>query len=221
MLRFDRPTMHAAALALAVLTAAGCTFAAPTAAPGDNATPTSPGAASASPATTALDPVFAGWRRAPVHPSPQLVEAASAACRDQPAVGSKPLVVSDARGEGLLTLVFADADHAAVCHATVTESGIATADARALTGAASPAPGATKLGIHDLELVESSAGARNVLVGRVGSDVARVAAQFDDATWSNASMAGGWYAIWWPGGQPVLTVAAVDSRSGALDAFAP
>jgi hypothetical protein len=129
--------------------------------------------------------------------------------------------VLDARGEGEITVVFADQKAAAVCHAKVAEDGSATADARQVRGYPDPAPAAQELGVHDLETIEATTGSRTVLVGQVGADVARVAAQFDDATWSNATMAGGWYAMWWPGGNPVLTVAAVNRRSEAVDGFAP
>ena len=213
-----------AALALAVALA-GCSIPSPTTAPDQGDATGEPGAATPLPTpdvrAVAVDAVFGNWRRAPARPTAELSQAAETACRELDAVGRLPLVVLDARGEGEVTLVFAGPKAAAVCHATVTRAGTATADARPVQGDASSAPASKKLGVHDLEIIESTSGARTVLVGRVGPDVARVAAQFDDATWSNASMAGGWYAMWWPGSEPALTVAAVDSRSEALDGFAP
>jgi hypothetical protein len=208
-----------------VVVVAACTIATPTAPPNEPGPSTAPGVATplATPDVTAVaeDAVFGQWRRAPAHPTPAIAQAAEAACREQGAVGTLPLVVLDARGEGEITVVFADPKAAALCHAKIAEDGSATADARKVRGYPDAAPASQKLGIHDLESIDDTTGARTVLVGRVGPDVARVAAQFDDATWSNATMAGGWYAMWWPGRDPVLTVAAVSSRSEALDGFSP
>lgn len=204
---------------------AGCAIPAPTAAPDQGEASRDPGAATPIPTPdvtdVALDALFGNWRRAPAHPTPEMAQAAEAACREQGAVAALPLVVLDARGQGEVTLVFAGPKAAAVCHATIARDGTATADARPIAGGVSATPASGKLGGHDIEIIDSGSGARTVLVGRVGPDVARVAAQFQDATWSNASMAGGWYAMWWPGRDPALTVAAVDSRSEALDGFTP
>ena len=223
-----RSAFEGACLATFVAAAiAACTIATPTTphGPGPTTAPDQPGVATPLPTpdvtAVAEDAVFGQWRRAPAHPTPAITQAAESACREQAAVGALPLVVLDARGEGEVTVVFADPNAAAVCHAKVVQDGSATADARKVNGYPDPAPASQKLGVHDLEIIDATSGARTVLVGQVGPDVARVAAQFDDATWSNATMAGGWYAMWWPGREPALTVAAVNSRSEAVDGFAP
>jgi hypothetical protein len=222
--RARRPSLLAL-LGVIVTVAAGCTISTPATPPDEPGPSTAPGVATPPPTpdvtAVAEDAVFGPWRRAPAHPTPAIAQAAEAACREQDAVGALPLVVLDARGEGEITVVFADPKAAAVCHAKVAEDGSATADARKVHGYPAPAPASQKLGIHDLESVDATTGARTVLVGQVGPDVARVSAQFDDATWSHATMADGWYAMWWPGREPVLTVAAVNSRSVAVDGFTP
>jgi len=219
-MRDFHPHVMVAAVALVV---AACAIPSPSVAPGG--TTTADGAATPRPSpdatSAAEDAVFGRWRRTPAHPTADMTVAAETACRDQPPVGDLPLVVTDARGDGELTLVFASAKAAAVCHATLARSGAATADARKVTRYPAPAPASEKLGIHDLEVIDSTTGARSVLVGQVAEDVARVSAQFQDATWSHASMADGWYAMWWPGRDPALTVAAVNRRSIAVDGFAP
>jgi hypothetical protein len=228
MRHLARPTaVLTAALATAALLA-GCTIATETAPPPPESAGPTDAAGAATPAVrtpdltaVAEDAVFGRWRRAPAHPTPAIAQAAESACRAEAAVGALPLVVLDARGEGEVTVVFADAKAASLCHARVAKDGTATADARPVAGYPDAAPASQRLGVHDLEIVDSSSGARTVLVGQVGPDVARVAAQFDDATWSNASMAQGWYAMWWPGREPALTVAAVNNRSEAVDGFAP
>jgi hypothetical protein len=228
MRQLPRAAVTVAEVSLAALLAAACTAqpdpAVVATPPADGITP-EPGLTSPRPTTdpdaAANDAVFGRWRRTPAHPTGQVVDAAETACRGQDAVGDLPLLVVDARGEGEATLVFADPKAAAVCHATLAAGGATTADARPVAGYPDTAPASRKLGAHDLEIVESKGGARTVLVGRVGPDVSRVAAQFEDATWSNASLADGWYAMWWPGREPALTVAAVDTRSEAVDGFSP
>jgi hypothetical protein len=162
---------------------------------------------------------FGPWRRRPVVPSPQVAAAAEVACRALPAVGTRPLLVSDVRGEGILTLVFADPQAAAVCHAHATGDGKVTADARtmpSLAGTAAPADG--KLGPFDIEEIGTASGSRLVVVGRV-AEVPGVEMSFDDATWGKASLSHGWYAAWWPAAALALSVASVDNRSVVIDSY--
>jgi hypothetical protein len=170
----------------------------------------------------ANDAVFGKWRRAPAYPTPKVRATAEAACREQDEVGDLPLKVLDARGEGEVTLVFADARTAVVCFATAKDETSATATARPVAGyPETKALDPEKLGIHDEEIVDAGARSRFIVVGRVGDKVHDVGASFDDWTWGKASMADGWYAIWWPGSQPALTIAASDSRSIAIDSYTP
>lgn len=138
-------------------------------------------------------------------------------------MATRPLTVLDTRGEGLAVLVFADGASAAVCRATVDHGGAVAAVAREIAGASgAKAPGTGTLGIHDLEVVQQGASARSILVGQVGGGVHSVAANFDaDAAWFTASMADGWYAIWWPGTGRPLGVASSDIRSVVIDSCAP
>ncbi len=166
--------------------------------------------------------VFGKWRRAPAYPTPKVRETSVAACREQEVVGDLPLKVLDARGEGEVTIVFADDSAAALCFAKATREGTATAAARPVAGyPETKALDPEKLGVHDKEIIDAGAGSRFVVVGRVGDKVHDVGASFDDWTWGKASMAGGWYAIWWPGSEPALTIAASDARSIAIDGFTP
>ena len=83
------------------------------------------------------------------------------------------------------------------------------------------APATRELGIHDVELVDESTSPRWVAVGMVGDGVNTMEVNFDDATWSKASMANGWYATWWSGTAEALGIAAVDSRNIVITSFAP
>lgn len=223
---------HLIALAVVAALAAGCTMATEPVAPAgtDDA-----GAAQATfapikatplptPDVTAIanEAVFGKWRRAPAYPTPQVKEQAESVCREQDAVGDLPLAVLDARGEGEVTVVFADDKAATVCFATLTADGGAEATARKVAGYPDEAPlDPEKLGVHDKEVVDAGAQSRYVVFGQVGDRVHDVGASFDDWTWGKASMAEGWYVIWWPGSQPALSVAASDSRSIAIDSYTP
>jgi hypothetical protein len=209
-----------------VVAVTACAMEVPSEPPAVSGAPAAPRAATPRPTADASaaadDAVFGRWRRTPAHPTAEMTTATEAACRSLKPVGTLPMVVVDARGEGEVNAVFADARAAVVCHAALSAADVVeTVDARPVAGYPASPPGARKLGVHDLRVIDSTTGARSVLVGQVGEEVARVAAQFDDATWSNASMAGGWYAMWWPGRDKALTVAAVNTRSEALDGFSP
>ena len=162
---------------------------------------------------------FGPWRRRAIAPSAGIAEAGEAACRAQEAVGDLPLRLMDNRGEAVLTLVFAGDEAAAVCHAAVTEDGVASADARALPAVvAAPAPAEGKLGGYDLEVIETPNGARVVIVGRV-SDVPEVSVSFDDGTWGRMTMDAGWYTGWWPQAALAMSVATVDRRNVVISSF--
>jgi hypothetical protein len=163
--------------------------------------------------------VFGRWRRAPVTPSRAVAHAAETACRAQDGVGQLPMRVLDARGEGLLTLIFADDATTLACHAAVADDGTVIADVRAVEGLADAQPPAEgHLGAHDMEIINGPSGARVVIVGRV-ADVPEVGISFDDSTWGKATIADGWYAAWWPQASVALSVASVDRRSVVIDSF--
>lgn len=221
-IRHARGTFALVTVVIIVIAIAAC---------GDTTSPTGiPQTQPPARSTTAPDPspaadaaVFGAWRRAPVKPTGDFAAAVEAACRGQGAVATRPLAVLDARGEGLAILVFADGASAAVCRTMVDQGGAVVAVAREIAGASGvKAPVTGALGIHDLEVVQDGASARSILVGQVGGGVHTVAANFDaDAAWFTASMANGWYAIWWPGTGRPLGVASSDIRSVVIDSYAP
>ena len=211
-----------AALLVAVLLGAcsSNTTPAPTAStPQDESPP-----ATGTPAPTAVvDLVYGPWRPAPVKATPAFAAAALGACRTLAVVGTLPLAVLDARGAGLATLVFATAGGSAavLCHASVDPAGTAKADARPVVAStATTPPKGGILGLHDIEVVNADL-QRTVLVGQVVEPVTSVEVNFDDATWKPASKANGWYAIWWPGQEKALGVAASDNHSIVIDGYAP
>ena len=218
-----RPTLAAVCLLAVCLLAIGCAGPEPTGGPatrdpGPDATRATP-RPTPDPTAVANAAVFGNWRRTPVPPSPVMAGAAERACRSQDDVGSLPLRVLDARGEGQLTLVFADESTTMACHAEAADDGTMAAFARAIEGLAdAPPPVDGHLGAHNIEVIESPSGARVVVVGRV-ADVPEVGISFDDSTWGKATIADGWYAAWWPQGSVPLSVASVDRRNIVIDSF--
>jgi len=92
---------------------------------------------------------------------------------------------------------------------------------RPIVAGAAPEAEAEHLGGHDLEPVDAETRPRNVLVGRVGDGVPEVSVNHDDATWTKAAIANGWYAVWWPLAKEAIGVAAVDRRNTVIDSYAP
>ena len=218
--------MRAAAVALvAALALAGCS-------PGDQLeSATDPPAAGTprptlapvNPSAIAEEAAFGRWRPAAIQTTPALAAAAEEACRADSPMDDMPLRVLDVRGLGLFTLVFADDAAAILCRVAIDESGSPVdVVTRPVEGAAGAEPPAERtLGVHDIELVDESTNPRWVAVGQVGDGVNTVEVNFDDATWSKASMANGWYATWWSGTAEALGVAAVDTRNIVITSYAP
>jgi hypothetical protein len=173
------------------------------------------------PTAVANEASFGRWRPAPIRPSSLVAAALEAACRADPLIGDTPLAVLDARGEGLFTLVFAG-EAPALCRATMADPEAGpTVFVRTIVDGAAPDAEPEHLGGHDLEPVDAETRPRNVLVGRVGDGVPEVSVNHDDATWTDASIGNGWYAVWWPIAKEAIAVAAVDRRNTVMDSYAP
>ena len=186
-----------------------------------DATPDPDRYAKPDPTAVANEASFGRWRPAPIQPSSAVAADVEAACRADDLVGDAPLAVLDARGEGLFTLVFAG-DAPAVCRAAMPDpEADPSVIVRAVVDGAAPDAVPEHLGGHDLEAVDPATRPRNVLVGRVGDGVPAVSVNHDDATWTKASIANGWYAVWWPLAKTAIGVAAVDRRNTVIDSYAP
>ena len=121
----------------------------------------------------------------------------------------------------MFTLVFGG-NAPALCRVTMADPDAAPlAVVRAVVDGAQPEGEPEHLGGHDLEAIDQASRPRNVLVGRVGDGVPEVSVNHDDATWTKASIANGWYAVWWPLAKLAIGVAAVDRRNTVIDSYAP
>jgi hypothetical protein len=189
---------------------------------GPDATATPADAPTATPSA-----VFGAFRRSPVAVPPDVLTLAEQLCRTRPVpayadeIGSRPLVVSDTRGLGVVILVFADAAGATGCRVEVDEAGGMTASHFAVD--ASP-EGPLELGdvtLGALEFVDEGANQRVIAVGRVGDGAKRVDAGFADDTFVYSTKDNGWYAMWWPGAIKPISVVAVDNKNIVMGSLAP
>ena len=213
--------MAGLAAALVAVAACGPTVPSPspTMAPESDAPPPS--------VDTGLSVLTGPWRPAPVEVDPGLVTAIESVCKNQadPALEASlenvPVALVDARGDSLVSLILAD-DHVAFeCRVKVENLGgvptttILVPPTRLVPDATVPAEdGSIRVISHNR--VDEDTGARSILIGRVGSDAAGVIAGFPDESEVEASMAGGWYAAWWPGVVEPNAIAAVDRQNVAI-----
>jgi hypothetical protein len=194
-------------------------------------TAASPTAASAAPVGSPAvpstpspsDPVTGSFRRGGVPVPSDVLAAATDECRSVPTppyaedIGSRPVAVSDLRGEGVVILVFASATTATGCRVTLGDDALS-----ATLFAVEPGPdaplGEGEITLAAYELDGDGSRERTIAVGRYGDRVVKVRAGFDDDTYVTSSMANGWYAMWWLGPTEMATVAALDIRSTVLSA---
>jgi hypothetical protein len=132
--------------------------------------------------------------------------------------------VRELRGEGLVTLIFGDAGagHASLlCRGALEAPAAGELEIVQLDAPTEP------IGDEALDLVrwESLTGddgdTRLVAVGRAGRLVNRVVAGFPDESEVEAAQGGGWWAMWWPGSETTITIAALNRQSLAIDSLAP
>jgi hypothetical protein len=219
-----------AVLLLTVLALAGCTDATapsgPTSAGPTDARPTDgPGPATPRP-TTDVNALFEeDWRRIAVdpqfHPAVPVVEAA---CRDAaPEIGPLPVVLIDARGLSRLLFVFATGPTSAAweCRASLDAQTAADVDVIALQDSGDPI-GDEGIDSRHYEAVELGEGRGIVAVGRAGRLVDEAIGQFDsDETFIYATVNGGWWAMWWPGSEPVNGIGATDTHNAVIGETRP
>jgi hypothetical protein len=194
------------------------------------ASPATSGAPVGSPAVPSTpspsDPVTGSFRRGGVPVPPDVLAAATDECRSVPTppyaedIGSRPVAVSDLRGEGVLILVFASATTATGCRVTLDNDALS-----ATLFAVEPGPDAPldvgEITLAAYELDGDGSRERTIAVGRYGDRVVKVRAGFDDDTYVTSSMANGWYAMWWLGRVRPAVIVAADNRNLAMGKLTP
>jgi hypothetical protein len=223
-MRIRRLSSAAASIAVAAAVVGCGLFSPDIASPPPTAKPAQ-SAAAAAPTDAVSDQPLGPWRRSPVALPDDLLSSAEFVCRNpddevvRAALADMPVAVVDARGGGLASIIFAD-DHAAFeCRVKLEMVGGALGATILVPPswlAPSSAPGEGAISIVSNGAIEDDAGARSVMIGRVGPGADRVVAGFDDATEVEAAQGGGWYTAWWPGLDRPGAVAAIDGRNVAL-----
>ena len=175
-----------------------------------------PGAEPTSPVVGQLTGI---WRRSPVVLDDGHIAIISDACAKAAreslgeAAANLPTAVVDAQGESFAVAILADDLDAVECLVKLDETGqTATVDSiDRLSPSATKAVDADKLSLASL--THESNDTRTVAIGRVGPDVTKVRAGFDDQTFVLAAREAGWWVMWWKGTVKAATFAGVDNRN--------
>ena len=160
------------------------------------------------------------WQAAPLQlGDPQIAvvsDACAAAARDQlgSAEADLPTAIVDARGEGYTTAILADETRAIQCLGRIDAAGTATIDSiDRLAPSAVMQVADAKIGLTSLVALDDRDGGRMYVLGRIGPNATEVDVHLNDKSVVPASIAGGWYAAWWPGHQRATEVDAVAGGS--------
>jgi hypothetical protein len=183
-------------------------------------------APSAPPQEAFLAEAAAGsWRPAALPVTAGFLDRTEAACvAAEPELEGLPVSVRELRGEDHVALIFGEAGGAPgsyLCRGSLEATTAAELDVVALGAPAEP------VGDEELDLVryesltDDEGDTRIVAIGRVGRLVDRVVAGFPDESEVEAAKGGGWWAMWWPGSETTITIAAVNRQSLAIDSLAP
>lgn len=190
------------------------------------AEPSEAGATPEPAATAEIEAILRGdWRRLPLDPrSFAGMARLDATCRAaEPAIGSLPLAVTDARGGGRLVLVYASLPTSAAweCRASLDAATAAEVDVLALQASGEPL-GDADIDVRHYEAVEHGGETAIVAVGRIGRLADEAIAQFDtDESYIYASIGGGWWAMWWPGTEGINGIGATDTHNVVIGSAQP
>jgi len=140
---------------------------------------------------------FAGWTPAPTTPSPTQLAAAGANCTAHSPIAGLPLKLTDTRGPFTFS-VYANANTSAVCITGPTFTSV--------SGSSSSAPVSIPAGQVQLSVSHTTnrdGQAYSFADGHAGAGVSAVTLILDDGTSVQATVGGGWFVAWWPGGHGV------------------
>lgn len=163
------------------------------------------------------------WRADPFSVDHSILSAAAAACpahRTRPAGGQlrPPLVLVEARGANILTLVFASDADVIQCRVLWTSVGFRIVGGGAITGGAIvPAPANSaivdSLGtLTGAERAEPGLAIYSTVFGRAGTGVDDVEVHLQGRPPVSAVTANGWFAAWWPGDSQDAAARALDAN---------
>jgi hypothetical protein len=206
----------AAALAIALVVLA-CDPAEPVDTPSPSPQPSSTVDPSAAAEALLLEP----WRPAPLIVPPNLLDSVEYVCKNQEdpdAVADLPVVLVDARGGALASVILADDNVAFECRVKLEIVGEGLG-ATILDGPTRLVPDSTtpvdEDGIRVIShtRVDEETGSRSILIGRVGPKAFSASVGFNDESWIEASKSEGWFYVWWPGNKEPGAIVSADARS--------
>jgi hypothetical protein len=170
------------------------------------------------------------WRPAPVGIGENLLSSIKFVCQnqgepDQATIEKLPIVVADARGGSLASVILADESTAFECRVKLELIG-GTLGATILEPPSRLVPDSTKP-VEDTGIVvvshnrlDEDTGSRTILIGRVGPKAFRVGVGFNDESEVRASKDNGWFLAWWPGVKEPGAIVSLDNKS-IVQASAP
>jgi hypothetical protein len=141
---------------------------------------------------------FAGWTPTPTPPAPGQLAAARASCNaSQSPISGLPLKLADTRGPYTFS-IYADSDSSAAC--IKGPSFTAVSGSMASSAVSVPAGQVLLSTSHE---TDRGADGFSFADGRAGAGVSGVTLTLDDGTNVQATVGGGWFVAWWPGGHQI------------------
>lgn len=178
--------------------------------------------ATATPAASQDNVLHGSFRRGGVPVPPSVLADAERICRSIPTsptvneIGSKPIVVSDLRGQDVVLLVFADDLGATGCRVRFGTDGSTSAGFFDVKGSTKDALADDDLTLGAIWFLEDGTSQYVLAAGRVGQRAAKVRAGFDDDTYVTATIHDGWWAMWWPGQTKPAVIVAANAKNEAI-----
>jgi hypothetical protein len=174
------------------------------------------------PSAVALEQLQGPWRPKGLPLGAPAVEAVRAACVAAASpvqsfgLADQPVVIADARGLGLVSVVLADEFAAFECRATLSADGTSATpiEPPSRLDPASTAPlGEAAIEVVAHTRVDDPTGSRKLLIGRVGPEAFAVGILFNDESEVVATKDNGWYLAWWPGTAEPGAIVSSDMRN--------
>jgi hypothetical protein len=148
--------------------------------------------------TAGASSAFAGWTAKPTPPAPGQLSAARASCKaSQSPIAGLPLKLTDTRGPYTFS-VYADSTSSAAC--------INGPSFNAVTGSVASSAvdvPADQVLLSTSHQTDRSGDGFSFADGRTGPGVSGVTLTLDDGTNVQATVGGGWFVAWWPGGHRI------------------
>jgi hypothetical protein len=141
---------------------------------------------------------FAGWTPAPTPPAPGQLAAARASCKaSQSPISGLPLKLADTRGPFTFS-IYADSTSSAACikgPSFISVSGSMASDAVTVP--------ADEVLLSTSHQTDRGGDGFSFADGRTGAGVSGVTLTLDDGMNVQATVGGGWFVAWWPGGHQI------------------